>query len=164
MTLATLAETFASPLLLLAVAGLVYLVLLGGLAALLGRRWGGRPARALWLAVALSVGAIVLAVPLFETIAAAFRHEAPGFSGPYRQDLATYHFWARTAFFTLYGLALALGGLLGYRLGRRSGERGGATSLASALAVLLFLLLTLPVVDFFNACLVGVPFVLDNRC
>jgi hypothetical protein len=148
-------------------AALVYLCLLGGLAWLFSFRRGGQPAIALWPSVVLSLVIVVLSVPVFEGIAGLFRYAQPGhLNSPYRQgaDLATYRFWTQAAFFALYGFALFLSGVIGNAIRRRRDGHTRRIGLTAALALFLFLLATLPIVDFYNACVVGWSFVLPMSC
>lgn len=148
----------------LAGAGLVFVLLLGGLVWLLRYRWGGQVSRALWLSVVGGVTFVVIGVSLFDGIAGLFRYREPGyFYSGYRQ-FESYFVWARTAFFALNGLALLLGSVIGYAIGHRLAGRGRSISVATVVALLVILFAILPIVDFANACVVGKPFILPTSC
>lgn len=146
--------------------GLVYATLAAGLAALL-MRWGGpRVVRPYIISTVISVVVFTVGVVLFEQVAFFFRHSPPGWSGLERQgaDRLAYVFWARAAFFALYGSALVLSGAVGYVVGRRLGGNGRKVGGATAAALLLFMIMTIGIVDFANACFVGEPVVVESNC
>ena len=143
---------------------LVYMLLLAGFALLLSRWWGGRVARAFWLSSVICLALVLISMPIFEGVAGLFRHDPPGVVGLYRPDWPAYALTVRTAFFVLYVFMILLSATVGYTMGQRIDRHGKSLSVAVVLVVLVFLILTLPIIDFANACIIGMPFVLPIRC
>lgn len=155
------ADTFA----LLAISAAVYLALLGG-ASLAWRRFSTTPVLG---AVLISTAAVlvvaVVGITLFEASALWFR-SVPHGSGTQRQvGYEDFVAAARTAFFGLYAsfVLLAVGG--GFAIARRRVGRAAVAAVGSGVAVIVYLVLTLPFVEFMNACYVGRSFLSDDvRC
>lgn len=144
--------------------GLIYMLLLAACAVLLSRWWGGGTGRAFWFSNVICLVVVIITISIFEGVSGLFRHDPPGVSGLYRPDWSAYATTVEAVFFTLYGLVIALSAAIGYIVGQRRGGQGKWASVAAALAMLTFLILTLPIVDFANACLIGRPFILPTRC
>jgi len=140
---------------ILAGIGLAYILFLGGLALVLSRWWDGGFWQAFWISAVIAVAFMVIGVPLFQMVATLFRSDG---------GLETYFTWVRLAFFSFYGFAVLLSGVIGYTFGQRLARRGRAASFASALSLLLFLVVSLPIIDFSNACIIGRPFILPASC
>ena len=123
--------------------------------------------RVLWLSVGLSLIVVVITIPLFEGIVGLFRYDPPAGIlsglGRQRRDWGAYSSIARLGLFLLYALLIAFSGLVGHA---RAGQahRGGRVGISTALAVLLYLVITMPVVDFAHACIVGEPALLPMAC
>jgi hypothetical protein len=157
------AEIVLGVLVVLGVPALAFLVLLAAASWWRARRAGRSVTWRFLRSVAAAVLLFVVAVSLFETVAAYFRHEPPGPGHQYRQGDAYRVFIdaARFGFFLLYGVVAALGGGMGYLANRRAGGRGVMITVAM---VVLFMLLTMPLAEFMNACAVGESFVLRGSC
>lgn len=156
-------------------AGLVYFglvnMLLLGLTRLLRWRWDRSSTRSFRRGFIAGLLVVAIGIPMFLGIAGMFRHTPVG--PPIganvrleRQGIARdrYVFWTRLAFFTLYGVALLASSVAGYIPGGQAADRSGAIGFAATAALSPFLLLTLPYVDFLNACTVGEPFISKARC
>jgi hypothetical protein len=141
----------------------VYVVALAGVGLLLRTRVPGRAVRATALATGVTLVVFSSAVALFEAGALYYRHAPPG-SGAQRhgEALDRFYHWSELVFFSLYGVVLALGVVVGLVAGRRLFGRGLQVAVATGVAVGGFLVLTLPVVEFANACNVGRALVTDR--
>jgi hypothetical protein len=104
-------EIVLGALVFLGVPALVFLVVLAAISWWLAHQAGGTVEwRFVWSAAA-AVLLVVVAVAMFETVAAYFRHEPPGLGHQYRQGDAYRAFIdaARFGFFLLSGVVAALG-------------------------------------------------------
>ena len=119
------------------------------------------------LALASVAGALFYAVvqAIYQAMALYFR-TVPHGSGFEREEVGyeSFVFRAGVVFVIVIALALLVAAALGYVLAPRTSARRSHLALAGAGAVLVFVALTLPFVDFLNACNVGRPFVLDSSC
>lgn len=127
--------------------------------------WRGRPARWFWLTVLVSLIVAAAGIGVYQELAAYYRRDPPG-TGLERvgQARETYVFWARIAFFSLYGFFVLVAGGIGYLAGWLQGRFAISYALTVPLAVLLFLLLTLRIVDYETGCSVGESFIFDLSC
>jgi hypothetical protein len=78
-------------------------------------------------------------------------------------DFSAFVGWAEAAFVLLAGLVLAAGAALGYAVAP-TGRSRRRFALASTVAALVVVVMTLPLVEFLNACNVGESLVLDASC
>jgi hypothetical protein len=159
-----LEQGFARTLALLAISATVYLVLLAAVS-LLWRCFSKTPVLG---AVLVSTAAVlvvaVLGITIFEASALWFAPHGPGTE---RQgaDYEDFFAAARALFFGLYAslVLLAVGG--GFVIARRRTDRAAVAAIGSGVAVIVYLVLTLPFVEFLNACYVGRSFLNDDvRC
>lgn len=158
-----LEQDFARHLAILAVFAGAYLVLFAGALLLLRGRLGMPVVRAVLVSTASALVVAVVGIALFEAAALWFRSESPGSStlrlGDSYEDFVD---TARATFFALYAALVLLAIGSGFAIGRWRARRGGVAAVATALATAGYLVVTLPFVDFLNACEVGRPFILDD--
>lgn len=145
-------------LLILSGLGVVYSGYMWLIAWLLIPSWRGRPARTLWLAVLSSLIVIAGSITVYEVFASRFYRD------PMSAAYDTYVYWARTAFFALFGLLVLIAGGVGYVAGRFQGHHRVSTAVATLLTVALFLILTIKIVEYETSCSVGESFILDRYC
>lgn len=128
-------------------------------AARLGRARGAAWAPPAALATTAGLATWAIGLTLFEASALYWRYQPPG-SGAQRDGRALDRFYtgAGVAFASLYALVVVVACLTAAALSRRQ-ERPGTAVVAAAAATALFLGLTLPPVEFQNACDVGRPLV-----
>jgi hypothetical protein len=144
----------------LAAAGAVYLgIILGGLRLAAGRR---RPIGPFARGLVAGVGFAVLALPTYVAIATLFRHDPVG-PGGLQRPLDEYVPASMVAFFAIEAAAILTGAGIAARSIRPALGRS-AVPVASAVGVLAFLALTLPLVEFANACYIGHGFLLRPQC
>ena len=122
-----------------------------------------------WYTVGLAVGVTLLtfagAVVLFEGAALYLRHVPYGNGGErHLEDYRTFVFNAKLLLAALYAAALLAAALIGLGVARAFGERSARLPLLTAATLVLFMVVSLPYVDFMNACNVGQPFVLSPTC
>ena len=124
--------------------------------------------RAFLIASAPVIIVLIVGVIAFQVVASELRTvPGPGGESMERQgrDRLAYTLIARLAFYALYASAVLWTMAWGYSTGHRLAGKGTLVSAASTIALAGLMALTLPLVDFFNACLVGTPFVLaDTTC
>lgn len=141
----------------LVLAAAIYAAVVAAALTLFRRRLGLSTVRAIVVASGIALLAAAVGITLFETSALWFR-SVPHGSGHQRQgeSLDEFYRWAEVAFFSLYAFLVLLGGSFGFAFGKL---RAAAVT---AVVVAAFLALTLPVVEFENACNVGRPMVTDE--
>lgn len=128
---------------------------------------GSRAAGAFLLASAPVAVALILGVIAFQVVAADLRTvPGPGGETMERQgrDWPAFTLMARLAFFGLYASAVVGTLILGRSVGERIAGREMLVSVASTMALVGAMAITLPIVDYFNACTVGFSFVLASTC
>ncbi len=158
-----LEQSFDRDALLLAIASLIFLIALAGVLFLSRRRLGVSFVETVIASSAVVLIVAVIGITLFEAAALWYRSEPHG-SGYERQGggFEDFYFWARVGFVALYtGLVLVAVGC-GWVFGRVRVRRGAAVAGVTGIVVLLYLGLTLPFVEFLNACDVGRSFLIDN--
>lgn len=103
---------------------------------------------------------LALALPTYVLIATSFRH-VPSFSGREREleSYFTYLTVTRAALLVVWGAGLVTSFGRTLVVGK-----GAGSAVGSALAVLVFIVLTLPLVEFANACYIGAGFLLRPNC
>jgi hypothetical protein len=146
----------------LAVPALVFLIAFAGALLLGRRRWGTSFVQATVISTAAVLLVAVLGIALFEAAALWYRTER---LSTRFEDFEDYFAWAKVGFLALYSglVLLALGG--GWVVGHVRARRGTTVAIVCGLAVVTYLGLTLPMVEFLNACDVGRSFIIDDvRC
>lgn len=121
------------------------------------------------LAVAAAVGAcaalavFAIGVTLFEALALYYRQLPPGY-GTQRQgaELERFYTAAELGFAALYAVVMFVGGTTAAVVARRRSARAWLSVGAAFGLVVLFVVLTLPLVEFQNACNVGRPLLVDG--
>lgn len=124
---------------------------------------GPRAVRAFLVASVPVIGVLILGVGVFQFVAHGARTvlRPDGYMGERQgRDRLAYLLLVRSAFWGLYVGAFVWIIVSGYVFGNRLAGRGTLVSVASAVALISLMGITMPLVDFFNACLVGIPFVL----
>lgn len=149
-------QTFVLPLVFLGGLGFLYILLVGGIIWLTSRKVGRerRWAVPLWLSVVSGVLFYVVGFTAFVVTASSFR---------YRPDVDIQSS-AIIAFLILWASVLFLSYVLGYYVGRSTNVRGEYLGPTTSATVLLYMAVTVPVADFLNACLIGVPFFIAASC
>ncbi len=143
------------------------LLLLGGVGWLLHHRWGDNLLRRLLPSMAVSIAIAVAVIPAFIGLAGLLRYKSPADflfgQALLRADWEAYVSYARLAFLALYAALVILGGTIGF-VRTRETKHATHAGIATSLAQLVYLLSTLGVADFFNVCLIGIPFLLPASC
>ena len=146
-------------------AALVFAAVVAVASIVASRRIGRPLARAFVLATTLAVAAFAAAVIAFEA-AAQYLRFVPSGSGFERRghDHAAFIAHAKVPFVALYLGALVVAAVVGWVLARAFRDRSGRVAVLTTAATASFMLLSLPAVEFMNACKVGEPFVLSPTC
>jgi hypothetical protein len=160
-----LEQSFDETVVYLAIPALVYLALLAAVWLVLRRRPKAAVLGVVLVSSAAALAVAVAGITLFEASALWFRSDPQG-SGSQRQgtDYDDFFASARAAFFALYAGLVLLAVGIGFVTARVRGRSAAVAAAGCAIAVAGYLALTLPFVDFLNACNVGRPFVSDSRC
>lgn len=142
-----------------------YWIPLAGVVALVGRRRSWPSRRAFILALAATLALFAVGFTAYESLVLHLRHVPDG-GGAERQGYDREHFvaTAEAVFAAFYVSLLIVGAVLGFLFARARSRRPARVAVAAAAAVAVFLALTFPFAEFFNACNVGEPFVLDASC
>jgi hypothetical protein len=151
-------QGFDVPFALLAISALVYLTVLAVAWLLLRRRVNTPGLGAALVATAAVLVVAVVGITFFEASALWFLSERQGAS---YEDFFTS---ARAVFFGFYASLVLLAAGSGFVIARVRTGQAAIAALGAGLAVLGYLVLTLPFVDFLNACNVGRPFIGESDC
>jgi hypothetical protein len=151
-------QGFDVPFALLAISALVYLAVLAVVWLLLRHRVKTPGLGAALVATAAVLVVAVVGITFFEASALWFLSKRQGAS---YEDVFTS---ARAVFFGFYASLVLLAAGSGFVIARLRTGHAAVAALGAGLAVLGYLVLTLPFVDFLNACHVGRPFIVDAHC
>jgi hypothetical protein len=158
-------QGFDRTLVFLALSALVYVALLAGAWLVLRRSVNAPVLAAALVSTAAVLVVAVVGITLFEASALWFR-SVPHGSGTQRQTASYEDFFtsARAVFFGLYASLVLLAAGSGFVIARLRTGHAAVAALGAGLAVLGYLVLTLPFVEFLNACDVGRSFIVDADC
>lgn len=156
-----LEQGFHWTLLFLAALAIVVLGVLAGALFLVRRRLGLHVVSVLLLAAAIALLVAVVAITLYEAAALWYR-SLPHGSGNERPAGGFEDFYsaAKVAFFGLYALLIGFAVAAAWVLGRMRTRSGGLVAGTAGLVTGAYLVVTLPFVEFQNACDVGRSFVI----
>jgi xanthine/uracil permease len=150
-------QGFHLELVVLLVPATVYLALLAVVCALV-RRWvDPRTLRAVFTSSLAGVVLAVVGITVFEALASWHRPYGDGVT----VRMPDYRDRVEVAFLVLYP-TLVLAGGLGWALGRARAPRSWPVALGTGVGLAGFLALTLPFVEFLNACHTGGPILIDR--
>jgi hypothetical protein len=151
-------QGFHLELVVLLVPATVNLALLAVVCALLRRRVDPRTLRAVFASSLAGVLLAVVGITAFEALAS--------WRLPYGDGVTVrmpdYRDRVEIAFLVLYPTLVLAGAGLGWALGRARAPRSWPVALGTGVGLAGFLALTLPVVEFLNACHTGGPILIDR--
>lgn len=139
------------------------MVALAGVLAFFRRRLSMPVVTAIVISTAVAFLVAVIGITLFEAAGLWYR-SVPHGSGRERQGggREDFYSWARVGFVALYSSLVVIAVGCGWMLGTTRAGRGAAVGAVTGIAVVLYLSLTLPLIEFQNACNVGRSFLIDN--
>lgn len=156
-------QDFPEVLVLLAAVAGAYAVLVLAVVRLARRRLASGVGVAVAAGTCAALAVFVVGLTLFEAAALYYRHVPPG-DGVQRHgaDLERFYRAAALGFTMLYALVALAGAAAAALVARRESTRIRPAAAAALALVALFLVLTLPLVEFQNACDGGRPLLVDR--